>query len=65
MPGYFSNARTVVLGGQNHARTVRILRELTDNLEFADPMLRSTCRGGCDANPLLGLAADRWPGPRR
>ena len=58
MPGYFSNARTVVLGGQNHDRTTRILREHTDNLEFADPMLRLDLPGRLHANPLLGPAAD-------
>ena len=42
MPGYFNNARTVVLGGLNHSRTTRILREFTENLEFADPLLGST-----------------------
>ena len=40
MPGYFTNARTVVLGGTNHDRTTRVLREFTPNLEFADPQLR-------------------------
>ena len=32
MPGYFSNARTIVLDGADHARTVRVLREFTDNI---------------------------------
>ena len=29
------NARTLVLGGMNHDKTVRILREYTPNIEFA------------------------------
>ncbi|HEY0902716.1 MAG TPA: dehydrogenase, partial [Marmoricola sp.] len=58
MPGYFDNARTVVLGGANHEPTVRILREYTANLEFADPLLRVDLPGKLDANPLLALAAD-------
>jgi len=58
MPGYFTNARTVVLGGQNHDRTTRILREHTANLEFADPMLRLDLPGRLHVNPILGLAAD-------
>jgi predicted amino acid dehydrogenase len=58
MPGYFTNARTVVLGGTNHARTVRILREHTDNIEFADPLLRLDLPGRLHVNPVLGLAAD-------
>ena len=36
MPGYFSNARTLVLGGRNHERTTRLLRESTGNITFAD-----------------------------
>ncbi len=63
MPGYFSNARTVVLGGVNHDRTTRVLKEFTDNLEFADPLLRFDLPATFDANPLLGLAAKAatWP----
>ncbi|HPX36773.1 MAG TPA: dehydrogenase, partial [Mycobacterium sp.] len=37
MPGYFSNARVVVLGGRNHYRTTRVLSESTQNMHFADP----------------------------
>lgn len=37
MPGYFSNARVVVLGGRNHYRSTRVLAEYTQNLRFADP----------------------------
>jgi predicted amino acid dehydrogenase len=63
MPGYFTNARTLVLGGLNHHKTVRILREFTANLEFADPLLRWDVPSRVDANPLLGLAAKAtmWP----
>jgi len=63
MPGYFTNARTLVLGGLNHHRTVRILREFTLNLEFADPLLRWDVPGKVDANPVFGLAAraTMWP----
>ncbi len=61
MPGYFANARTVVLGGTNHDRTTRILREFTQNLEFADPLLRLELTS--DSHPIIGLAADAglWP----
>jgi predicted amino acid dehydrogenase len=58
MPGFFNNARTVVLGGLNHDRTTRILREYTDNLEFADPLLRLDIPARLDSSPALGLAAD-------
>lgn len=57
MPGYFSNARTVVLGGLNHDRTTRVLKEFTPNLQFADPLLRFDVPATLDANPVLGLAA--------
>jgi predicted amino acid dehydrogenase len=57
MPGYFTNARTVVLGGANHDRTTRVLREFTPNLEFADPALRFDLPARLDTNPVLGLAA--------
>ncbi|MGA7688090.1 MAG: hypothetical protein WCA29_02530 [Jiangellales bacterium] len=58
MPGFFSNARTVVLGGLNHDRTTRILREYTQNIEFADPLLALDLPARIDANPAFGLAAD-------
>src|SRR6478735_10427525 len=63
MPGFFDNARTVVLGGPNHERTTRILREFTENLEFADPLLRLDLPARLDSLPLLGLAAGigMWP----
>lgn len=63
MPGFFNNARTVVLGGLNHDRTTRILREFTQNLEFADPLLRLDLPARLNANPVLGLAAHvgLWP----
>ncbi len=72
LPGYFDNARTVVLGGVNHDRTTRILREFTDNIEFADPLLRVGLPSLLDSRPVLGLAAQigmwpvhRLPGPVR
>lgn len=63
LPGIFSNARVVVLGGINHERTSRILREYTQNLEFADPLLRFEVPEIVDSNPVAGLAArvGMWP----
>ena len=63
MPGYFTNARTLVLGGENHARTVRVLREFTDNIEFAEPLQRWDVAGLLHSNPVIGLASDvgLWP----
>lgn len=63
LPGYLTNARTVVLGGLNHERTTALLREYTDNIEFAEPLLRLDLPARVAANPLLGLAASvaLWP----
>lgn len=63
MPGYFNNARTVILGGSNHDRTTRILREFTQNIEYSDPLLRLGVPELLNHNPVLGLAADvgLWP----
>ena len=58
MPGFFSNARVAVLGGVNHDRTVRILREYTDNMTIADPLLRFDIPARLDAIPALGITAD-------
>ncbi len=63
MPGYYTNARVVVLGGTNHARTVGILREYTQNFDFADPVMRLDLPGRVNSNPVLGMAATAgtWP----
>jgi predicted amino acid dehydrogenase len=63
MPGYFDNARTLVLGGTNHDRAVRILREFTDNIEYADPLHRLHVPDLLHASPVLDLAVTvgTWP----
>jgi predicted amino acid dehydrogenase len=63
MPGFFNNARTLVLGRSAHERATRILREYTDNLSFDDPLLRVDLPAILHTNPMLGLAADGalWP----
>ncbi|WP_110180549.1 dehydrogenase [Nocardioides solisilvae] len=58
MPGFFSNARTVVLSGHRQDRAARVLREFTDNIEFADPLLRFGVPERLERNPLLHAAAD-------
>ncbi|MFT3874549.1 MAG: dehydrogenase [Nocardioides sp.] len=58
MPGYFDNARAVVLGDANHDSAVRILRDFTDNITFADPLLRMDLPARLAENPLLGAAVD-------
>ncbi|GAA4400305.1 serine carboxypeptidase [Fodinibacter luteus] len=62
MPGYFTNARTVVLGS-DHGRAVGVLREYTDNLHFDDPVLSVGLSHRLGAAPLLGMAAEvsTWP----
>lgn len=63
MPGFFTNARVVVLGGPNHAGTVRVLRDFTENFDFADPLLRLDLPKRVASGPVLGMAADAvmWP----
>jgi hypothetical protein len=65
MPGYFTNARTVVLGGADHERATRTLRHHTENIEFADPLLRLDLPARLHANPVLGLAVDAGLRPLR
>ena len=50
-------------GGLNHDRTTRLLREFTDNIEFADPLLRFDLPSKVASRPLLGLAVASalWP----
>ena len=62
MPGYYTNARVLVLGGSNHARTIRILREYTQNFDFADPLLRIDLSRRLHGNPVLSLATDTTSG---
>jgi predicted amino acid dehydrogenase len=63
MPGYWNNARTVVLGGQNHSGAIRILREFTENFSFADPALRLDLPKRVASNAVFGMATDLalWP----
>jgi predicted amino acid dehydrogenase len=63
MPGYWTNARVVVLGGSNHSGTIRILHEFTDNFAFADPLLRANLPTRVARSSVLGMAADAvsWP----
>lgn len=59
MPGFFSNARTVVLGAHAyHARTVLVLREHTQNIEFADPHERIDVPSLLKSNPALNKAVE-------
>jgi predicted amino acid dehydrogenase len=62
MPGYFTNARTAVLG-TDHARAVRVLREFTDNLRVEESAAGSAISRRLRVRPLLGTAAraSTWP----
>ncbi len=62
MPGYFSNARTIVLGA-DHARTVRVLREFTDNIHVQRPPAPDGWAGRLSPAPALGATANAvtWP----
>jgi hypothetical protein len=57
-PGYFSNARTVVLEGSHHERAVAVLREFTDNIEFVDPTKRVGVPTALAVNPFTSKAAE-------
>lgn len=60
MPGYFTNARTMVLGTE-HSRAVRVLREYTDNLHVETPVIGSGLSHRLRSVPLLGpLAQVSW-----
>ncbi|HPB71344.1 MAG TPA: dehydrogenase [Phycicoccus sp.] len=58
MPGYFMNARTLVLGGGAQQRTVKVLREFTENIEFVDPFLALDVPETLSHNPVLAKAAE-------
>ena len=57
-PGYFSNARTLVLGSGNHARTAKVLAEFTPNVEYADPLATLDSTALRAATRVLGIAGD-------
>ncbi|MFN8098682.1 MAG: dehydrogenase [Dermatophilaceae bacterium] len=57
MPGYFSNARVVVVGGAMQGRTIAVLREFTANVDFEDAMARTDVPVALSANPFTSKAA--------
>ena len=57
MPGYFSNARVVVVGGTTQERTIAVLREFTDNIIFDETGHDLTLPGGVKTNPVTATAA--------
>lgn len=57
LPGYFTNARVVVIGGTTRERTVRVLHEFTDNIVFDEPGHDVVLPGRLKTNPVTAAAA--------
>ncbi|HSP27486.1 MAG TPA: hypothetical protein VLN74_02970, partial [Ilumatobacteraceae bacterium] len=57
MPGYFANARVVVVGGTARERTVAVLREFTDNIIFDEASHDLVLPGQLKTNPVTATAA--------
>ena len=57
MPGYFANARVVVIGGTTQERTIAVLREFTGNIIFDDPGHDIVLPGKVKTNPITATAA--------
>ncbi len=57
MPGYFANARVVVVGGTTLERTITVLREFTDNIIFDDAGHDIVLPGSVKTNPVTATAA--------
>lgn len=58
MPGYFSNARVVVVGSTTRERTVAVLHEFTDNIVFDEPNHPLSLPGRFTTNPVTAAAAE-------
>lgn len=57
MPGYFANARVVVIGGTTRERTIAVLREFTDNIIFDGADHDIVLPGQAKTNPVTATAA--------
>ncbi len=57
MPGYFINARVVVVGGTTRERTVAVLREFTDNIIFDEAGHDLVLPGQAKTNPVTATTA--------
>ncbi len=57
MPGYFANARVVVVGGTTRERTIAVLREFTDNIVFDTAGHDLVLPGQVKTNPVTATAA--------
>ncbi len=57
LPGFFSNARVVVVGNATQERTITVLREFTANLDFEDPDKRVGVPLAVSMNPVASRVA--------
>ncbi len=57
MPGYFANARVVVVGKTTAERTIAVLREFTDNIVFDEAGHDIELPGKVKTNPVTATAA--------
>ncbi|HKX66355.1 MAG TPA: dehydrogenase [Intrasporangium sp.] len=62
LPGYFNNARVVVLGEDDQTRAARIIHEFTDNITTSDPLLIDLMER-VESVPVVGSYASvgLWP----
>jgi predicted amino acid dehydrogenase len=58
LPGYFSNARVVVVGGAMQDRTIAVLREFTGNIVFEEVNDQSDIPSYFKGNPVTAKAAE-------
>lgn len=58
MPGYFANARIVVVGATTRERTVAVLREFTDNIIFDEAGHDFVLPGRAKTNPITATTAE-------
>lgn len=57
MPGYFANARVVVVGGTTRERTIAVLHEFTDNIIFDSAGHDLVVPGNIKTNPVTATTA--------
>ena len=57
LPGYFSNARVVVVGNATRERTLTVLREFTANIDIEDPDKRVGTPLAVGLNPVTSRVA--------
>ena len=58
MPGYFTNARVVVVGSTTRERTISVLREFTDNIIFDEARHDLELPGTFKTNPVTATASE-------